>query len=48
MDNKEIKPRVNQPQILTGRAVAETAAPILWPPDAKSSLIRKVSAGGKD
>ena len=42
LDSKEIKP-VNpkgyQPWIFIGRTDAE--APILWPPDVKSRLIRK-------
>ena len=44
MDSKEIKPvspKGNQPWIFTGRADAETEIPVLWPPDAKSQLIRK-------
>ena len=36
----------NQPWILIGRTGAE--APILWPPDAKSQLIRKDPDAGKD
>ena len=31
-----------------GRTDAEAEAPILWPPDAKSQLIRKDSDAGKD
>ena len=38
----------NQPQIFTGRTDVEAAAPILWPPDAKNSLIRKDPDAGKD
>ena len=46
LDCKEIKPvspKGNQPWILIGRtdSDAEAEAPILWPPDAKSWLIRK-------
>ena len=48
LDNREIKPvnlKGNQPWILIGRTDAE--APILWPPDAKSQLIRKDPDAGK-
>ena len=48
---KEIKPanpKGNQPWILTRRTDAEAEAPILWPPDAKSRLIRKDPDDGKD
>ena len=49
LDSKEIKaahPKGNQPWILIGRTDAE--APILWPPDAKSRLIRIDPYAGKD
>ena len=51
LDNKEIEtvnPKGNQPRILIGRTDAEAEAPILWPPDAKSQLIGKDPAAGKD
>ena len=51
LDYKEIKlvnPKGNQPWIFTGRADAEAEAPKLWPPDAKSQLIRKDPNAGKD
>ena len=51
LDSKEIKPvssKGNQPRILIGRTDAETEAPILWPPDAKSQLIGKDPDAGKD
>ena len=51
LDCKEIKPvnpKGNQPWILTGRTHAEAEAPILWPPDAKSWLIRKDPDAVKD
>ena len=51
LDCKEIQPvhpKGNQPWILIGRTDAETEAPIIWPPDAKSQLIGKDSAAGKD
>ena len=49
LDSKEIKPvhpKGDQSSIFIGRTDAE--APILWPPDAKSRLIRKGPDGGKD
>ena len=49
LDCKEIKPvntKVNQPWIFIERTDAE--APILWPPDAKSSLIGKDPDAEKD
>ena len=39
LDSKEIKPihpKGSQPWIFIGRTVAETEAPVLWPPDAKN------------
>ena len=51
LDSKEIKavnPKGNQPWIFIGRTDAEAKAPILWPPDVKSQLIRKDSDVGKD
>ena len=44
LDRKEIKPvnpKGNQSWIFIGRTDAEAEAPILWPPDGKSSLIRE-------
>ena len=44
LDCKEIKPinpKGNQPWIFTGRTDAETEAPRLWPPDAKTQLTGK-------
>ena len=44
MDCKEIKPvnpKGNESLIFIGRTDAETEAPIFWPPDVKSQLIRK-------
>ena len=38
----------NQPWIFTARTDVEVEAPILWPPDAKSWLIRKDPDAGKD
>ena len=51
LDSKEIKPvspKGNQSWIFIGRTDAEAEAPILWPPDAKSSLIGKDPDAGKD
>ena len=44
LENKEIKPvkpKGNQPWIFIGRTDAEAEAPILWPPNSKSRLIRE-------
>ena len=41
-------PKGNQPWISIGSIDAEAEAPTLWPPDAKSQLIRKDSEAGKD
>ena len=51
LDCKEIKlvnPKGNKSQIFIGRSVAEGEAPILWPPNAKSQLIRKEPDAEKD
>ena len=51
LDCKEIKPvnpKGNQPWISIGRTDVKAEAPILWPPDVKSWLIRKDSDAGKD
>ena len=51
LDCKEIQPvhpKGNQPWIFIGRTDAEAEALILWPPDAKSQLIRKDPGSGKD
>ena len=51
LDYKEIKPvhtKGNQSWIFIGRTDAEAEAPILWPPDAKSWLIKKDPDAGKD
>ena len=51
LDCKEIQPvhsKGNQPWIFTGRTDAEAEAPILWPLDAKSWLIRKDPDAGRD
>ena len=51
LDYKEIQPvnpEGNQSWMFTGRTEAEAGAPILWPPDLKSRLIRKDPDAGKD
>ena len=45
---KPVNPEGNQSRIFTERTDAEAEAPIFWPPDAKSWLIRKDSDAGKD
>ena len=56
LDGKEIKPvnpKGNQPCMFIGQADTKAKAPILWPPNAKSRLIRKdpevesLKAGGE-
>ena len=56
LDCKEIKPvncKGNQSWIFIGRSVAEAEAPILWPPDVKSWLMKRpwcwerLKAGGE-
>ena len=51
LDCKEIQldnPKGNQSRIFIGGTDAEAEAPILWPPDVKSQLIRKDPDAGKD
>ena len=43
-----VSPKENQPWIFIGRTDADAKAPILWPPDTKSWLIRKDPDAGKD
>ena len=45
---KPVNPKGNQPWIFIGRTDAEAAAPILWPPDSKSWLMRKDPDAEKD
>ena len=45
---KPVHPKGNQSWIFIGRTDAEAEAPILWPPDAKSWLIRKDPDAGQD
>ena len=51
LDRKEIQPvhrKGSQSGIFIGQVDAETETPVLWPPDAKSGLIRKDPDVGKD
>ena len=51
LDYKEIKPvnpKGNQSWIFIGRTDAEAEAPVLWPPDVKSSFTGKDPDAGKD
>ena len=45
---KPVNPKGNQPSIFTESTDAEAEAQILWPPDAKSQLVGKDLATGKD
>ena len=45
---KPVNPKGNHSWIFIGRTDAEAEAPILWPPNAKSWLIRKDPDAGKD
>ena len=44
---KPVNPKGNQSWTVTGRTNTEAEAPILWPPDAKSRLIKKDPDAGK-
>ena len=51
LDCKEIQPvhpKGDQFWVFSGRTDVEAETPILWPPDAKSGLIRKDPDAGKD
>ena len=51
LDCKEIQPvhpKGDQSWVFIGRTDAEAEAPILWPAEVKSRLIRKYSDAGKD
>ena len=51
LDCKEIKPvnsKGNQSSIFIASTDVETEAPILWPPNANSLLVRKDPDTGKD
>ena len=48
LDCKEIQPvhpKGNQSGIFIGRTDAEAETPVLWPPDAKSSLVKTLMLG---
>ena len=45
---KPVHPKGSQPWIFIGRTAAESEAPVLWPPDAKSWLIGIDPDAGKD
>ena len=45
---KPVNPKENQSWIFIGRTDAAAEAPILWPPDTKSRIIRKDHDAGKD
>ena len=47
-DTQPVHPKGNQSWISIGRTDAEAEAPVLWPPDAKSWLIRQDPDAGKD
>ena len=47
-ESKAVYPKGNHPWIFTGKTEAEAEAPILWPLDSKSWLIRKDPDAGKD
>ena len=47
-ETKPVNPKENQSWMSIGRTDAEVETPILWPPDAKSWLIRKDPNAGKD
>ena len=50
LDCKEINainPKGNQPWFFIGKTYAEAEAPIFWPPDAKSWLLREYPMPGK-
>ena len=42
---KPVNPKGNQLWIFFGRTDAEAEAPILWPPDVKSRLMKRPDAG---
>ena len=51
LDCKEIQPvhsKGDLPWVFFGRTDAEAEAPVLWPLDAKSQLLRKDPDAGKD
>ena len=47
-DMKPVNPKGNQSWMFFGRTDAEAEAPIFWPPDVKTWLIKKDLDAGKD
>ena len=47
-ETKPVPPKGNQSWVFIGRTGAEAETPVLWPPIAKSQLIRKDPDAGKD
>ena len=47
-DIQPVHPKGNQSWVFIGRTDVEAEAPILWPPDSKSSFIGKDSDAEKD
>ena len=47
MEIKPVNPKGSQPGIFIGRTDTEAEAPVLWPPDVESRLIRKDLYVGK-
>ena len=47
-ESKPVNPKGNQLWIFIGKTDAKVEAPILWPPDVKSQLIRKYPDAGED
>ena len=47
MEIQPVHPKGDQSWVFIGRIDAEAETPILWPPDAKSLLIRKDPDAGK-
>ena len=45
---KRVNPKGNQLRKFIGRIVAKAEVPVLWPPDAKSWLVRKDPDAEKD
>ena len=45
---KPINPKANKSWVFTGKTDADAEAPMLWPPDSNSRLIRKDPDAGKD
>ena len=48
VETQPVHPKGNQSLNIIARTDTEAETPILWPPDAKSRLIRKDPEAGKD